>query len=136
MRAKELMIGDWVQSSFHKEPVRISSIKTSDGYGWVLNDADEWHYKDLQYKSDASLSPIPLTEDMLIANGFIYDSEDGWEYCGKNYEPLIGYYPKDKFFSIDYNGCSSEHKIAYVHEYQHVLRLCGLNDMADNFKIE
>ncbi|MBQ0088527.1 MAG: hypothetical protein KBT27_04250 [Prevotellaceae bacterium] len=27
-------------------------------------------------------------------------------------------------------------QIKYVHELQHALRLCGLNDLADNFKIE
>lgn len=25
---------------------------------------------------------------------------------------------------------------SYIHELQHALRLCGLNDLADNFKIE
>ena len=34
------------------------------------------------------------------------------------------------------NGIEFEHfKCEYVHQYQHLLRLSGLNELADNFKI-
>ena len=28
-----------------------------------------------------------------------------------------------------------EFQCKYVHQYQHLLRLCGLNELADNFKV-
>ena len=34
------------------------------------------------------------------------------------------------------NGIEIEHfKCEYVHQYQHLLRLCGLNELANNFKV-
>ena len=34
------------------------------------------------------------------------------------------------------NGIDIENfKCEYVHQYQHLLRLCGLNELANNFKV-
>lgn len=66
LRSKDLMIGDWVYSSFYNHPVRIAELyQDENGYGFIKTDE-----KDDYSKSDASLSPIPLTEEILEKNGF------------------------------------------------------------------
>lgn len=119
MDAKSLMIGDWVR------------MRLSFGTQWyidkvgVINPENEMEYE-----------PIPLTEGILKANGWRYD------YIFK----IWVYEDEDKMdFSVtidEIRGMSvSRYKyypvifITYVHELQHALRLCGLNDMADNFKV-
>lgn len=78
--------------------------------------------------------PIPLTEDILKANGIptngdthIFDSD-------------INCYLELKFESgkLWWTINLAEYFIipfTYVHELQRALRLCGLNELADNFKI-
>ncbi len=124
MKASELMIGDWV--------------KTDDGTSKVVSLHDGWHIdvEDNDYTYDEyQVYPIPLTEEILKANGFELD-EDGWRYR---------YYIEedDDFFilyltdgRIDISIAESEMVLRYVHLLQHALRLCGLSELADNFKIE
>lgn len=108
MEAKELMIGDWVYIKDY--PMRQQAKKMSAEY---------------YQRSLCEFEPIPLTEEMLKANGF--DKE------GLTYEFYDGY----NFFLDGKNGvCVHVGPIWFVHELQHSLRLCGLNDMADKFKIE
>lgn len=74
--------------------------------------------------------PIPLTEEILKANGF-----------GKNFSERYtkGIVPfevnlRGKLKYITLGGqylCNCD----YVHELQHALRLPGLNELADNLKI-
>lgn len=54
---------------------------------------------------------------LLIGNSFVLNIERNIEFEGT--------YAIDKVHKCGY----------FVHEYQHALRLCGLNDLADNFKV-
>lgn len=112
MEAKELMIGDWVINK--DEPTKVNYLN-----GVKIGTENEYF---IEY---CECCPIPLTEEMLKANGF--DKE------GLTYEFYDGY----NFFLEGKKGvCVHVGPIWCVHELQHALRLCGLNDLADNFKIE
>lgn len=67
------------------------------------------------------LSPIPLTDEILEKNGLSECTEfyDGW-----NFE-----------FSNNKRRVICGGPIWYVHELQNALLLCGLKDLANNFKI-
>lgn len=121
MKANELMIGDWVISEI-EEAGRITEL----GRDWIValtygnnNNAVTDELRHLQ--------PIPLTSEILKKNGFCYDDSpfvQGW--CG--YGLLI------------YNGrVTAGQNVSmvcqYVHQLQHILRLCDKNELADNFKI-
>lgn len=108
MKATELQINDWVYSSFFGK-TRVTSLKEHVGYGWVMTSESE------NWKSDASLSPIPLTAEIWEKNGHGQDM------------------PRLSFAISETGWCGCD--INYVHEYQHALRLCGLNDLADNFRV-
>ncbi len=86
-----------------------------------------------------SCEPIPLTEEILKANG--------WN------TPLDGFGFSSQYETQDGKICvtmDAIHKCLdirlddinysmptprYVHQLQHALRLCGLTELADNFKI-
>lgn len=86
------------------------------------------------------LYPIPLTTEILEKNGFMEDKAET--------------YVKSYFFPVDKDNMSTrgfrlevgnttfyitDHTlmpIRYVHELQHALRLMGMSEVADNFKID
>ena len=135
MKANELMIGDWVK--YDKQYFQV------DGYVRVPNtlflkyNGHTAHYEDGCVVAEDT-EPIPLTEEILKVNGF--DTIED--------QPRHEWYDwklKDECFFITFFGDEEsprgEIEIAghiydytYVHELQHALRLCSLNDLADNFK--
>ena len=68
MKAKELMIGDWVYNTHNRKPEQVCDIRER----MVM-----LAYNDL-YDYD-EIEPIPLTEEMLKANGY----EEHAEMCSK-----------------------------------------------------
>lgn len=146
MKANEFQIGDWVQWNFDVEPKhrQIFSIITEED-----SDGNKEYYADLGdgeiYKD---LSPIPLTAEILEKNGIV---RSGMFMC-KWWNDKDVIYTDESFDNhIDVSICGNDnhseylnirlpHKgigipLYYVHELQHALRLCGLSDLADNFKL-
>lgn len=84
------------------------------------------------YIGDAK--PIPLTPEILKANG--------WKWRKKGLISSMRLFDEDghSIMTLTYGNIMSigghEIKVQYVHELQRALRCCGLNDIADNFKIE
>lgn len=85
------------------------------------------------------IQPIPLTDEMLEANGFVAEGEADWLYfeCGQEDLGLI--------FSIRIDEGLEGYRcyrygeydcITDVHELQHAMRLCMLVDEADDFVVE
>lgn len=114
MKATEFMIGDWVLYGR-----RFAIIKELyNGYVTILcSNNGQNEYVEETYDN---IKPIPLTETMLIKH-FPDTSILTWR-------PVD--YP-DKAFVIDYTeeGIDANDiiiTIEYVHELQHVLKLCGI----------
>lgn len=119
MKTTELQIGDWVKDKYKPKPHRV----------------DNW----ADFNSSEDLSPIPLTPKILEKNGWNTPIND----CG--FSSQIEIHGGDTCVTID----AIHHRLdirlddinydmptpRYVHELQHALRLCGLNELADNFKI-
>lgn len=70
----------------------------------------------MSYTRLYEVSPINLTPEILEKNGFEYDDSVN----------IVGKMISDSVY---------EKQFKYVHELQRALRLCGLNDLADNFKV-
>lgn len=128
LQATELMHNDW-----------YSGLNASNE-----RDSFQFDIYDLEFWGDCEPQPIPLTPEILKANGFEDDRND----CvgtriktstGTNID--IVYHQKGKILSvIEWIGeiqvprfCNI---VRYVHKYQHALRLCGFSALADNFKIK
>ena len=76
------------------------------------------------------IESIPLTEEILEANGWACDDINYSWYLDK----FPDLYKHENGFLNYYDGI--EVRFNYVHELQRALRVCGLWDKADNFKIE
>ena len=142
MKATELMIGDWVMVKVLSQIPNTYVLHT-----WTAND----------YYRDFKVMPIPLTPEILEKNGFGSETFLTAEWGRKVYfkefpgcvvEPADSgkyIFGTTKYWSKTYSdgspidwGTMYESRIynlQYIHELQHALRLCGLNELADNFKV-
>lgn len=141
MKANELMIGDWVLIDGVARKV-CAITKHKVGYH-LCESESTMHYARLH-----DVNPIPLTPEIMERNGYRYEPM-----YGPFYRSILGDYAIDRepTISIGWNGrgemcewdisdgkrgASYGRHLLGVHELQHALRLCGLNELADNFKIE
>ena len=113
METKELMIGDKVMVKVLSQIPDTYVLHT-----WTAND----------YSRDLQVKPIPLTAKILEKNGWWYNVEDMWLHDEIDFsiEKWNG-----KFQCYDINQI----KLYSVHQLQQILRLCGLKELADNFKV-
>ena len=143
MKVTDLMIGDLVclKDDIKCElPLKIDGVLTNDisleGEGFLGG-------------AEGLIRPIPITPEMLVKNGF-YDRNTQWYY--KRFGSYVCF---DIAISLVYReievskvcgagtDCEEEEygsSIVFdndicVHELQHALRLCGLDELADNFKV-
>ena len=124
MEAKELMIGDKVMVKVLSQIPDTYVLHT-----WTAND----------YSRDIQVKPITLTPEILERNGFVFDC-DFWTIANPRYNNvrMVTYYSIGDDVSDAFLGhwaFDENYAIDYVHELQHALRLCGLNELADNFKV-
>lgn len=150
IRCRALMVGDWCCDQ-HGFPMRVTNI--GDDYAYATfegNEGDPWEFDD----KDDQPEGIPLTKEMLDANGFRYEEDHG-----PFYRSILGshYYMSEYYVCVECREISEGSKICYiecakdnddgrkkivcvmealfVHTLQHALRLVGLSEIADNFKV-
>ena len=141
MKCRELMVLDWCCDG-HGFPMQITNVGEDYAYAtFEGNEADPWEFDD----KDDQPQPIEITDDILKQNK--------WVVQGSTLLPNEHYYVKDADGNhlLWSNGTLST-RIAcgeandgvfsavtfpckYVHQLQQVLRLAGLMDMANNFKV-
>lgn len=150
MKVTELMIGDYVKYQGHNYIIEEISAQ-----GWV-----HLIYPDTGIRVNIIsdyimhlLEPVPLTKEILKKNGLekVID-EDGTE-CYRYYNRAADGYVKislydggDSDWSIEVINYEkfNDNEIIYsnnfiflkVHELQHILRVCNLNELADNLKLK
>lgn len=151
MKCKELQIGDWIADN-NGFQWQITGV--GDDYAYATfegNEGDPWEFND----KDDQPEGIPLTKEMLDANGFRYEEQYG-QYHTRS---IVGSYHATSKMCVSvtwrkfpegvhvayYIDCfnNNEHNgnwvtlqsNLYVHTLQHALRLVGLDDIANNFKI-
>jgi hypothetical protein len=143
MKVTELMIGDCVKYQGHSYIVEEISAN-----GWVHLIHPETKAR-LNLASDYIidlLEPIPLTSEILKMNGFVIKKK--WAQKGNfGDNPIIMWHYDDDIITRDFkheleihqNDTGKVHievQCDYVHELQRILRICGLDNLADNFKME
>ena len=126
MEAKELMIGDKVMVKVLSQIPDTYVLHT-----WTAND----------YSRDFKVKPIPLAAEILEKDGWERDIDKEWEYNNSNILPHYCYQWEKRNVKIKmYAGIEGftisliiGRRFYAVHELQHVLRLYGLDELADNF---
>lgn len=133
MKSTELMIGDWVSV---EDLIRCRVDKIFQDYVVCLDKRDN--------EIIGNIMPIPLTPEILEKNGF---DNEGYYRLPINENMSLEYYMYEHRLRKWYRGVDGwqNHSIIkditfqcqchYVHELQHALRLCGMNELADDFKI-
>ena len=121
MDANELMIGDKVMVKVLSQIPDTYVLHT-----WTAND----------YSRDIQVKPIPLTAKILEENNFWEDDDDiryhneseMWIHTDVDLtiEKFEGRFQCYEIPDMQFN---------YVHQIQQALRLCRLNELADNFKV-
>lgn len=135
------MVGDWITNR-NEFPMQITNVGEDYAYAtFEDNEGDPWEFDD----KDKQPEPIEITEDILRKNN--------WEVQGYTLSPSEHYYVKDEgrnhliwnygILSILLNYKKDDDRVfsdmfipvKYVHQLQQVLRIAGLMDMANNFKV-
>ena len=146
MKANELMIGDWV--IFGDEPLKVQHIY-NNGYDDIVAEIVEdgtneyGEYEEIKDVPVVYCSPIPLTAEILEKNGWERDIDKEWEYNNSHILPHYCYQWEKRNVKIEMYAGLEGFTISLiigcrfyaVHELQHVLRLYGLDELADNFKV-
>ena len=146
IRCRDLMVGDWCCDK-HGFPMRITNV--ADDYAYATfegNEGDPWEFDD----KDDQPQPIEITRELLKANGWRAESFMASPWNGF---VLTYYFVKDEgcihlefkcdTLTIWFNyekgneGAFADISIPckYAHQLQQVLRLAGLTELANNFKI-
>ena len=145
MKCKELMVGDFCRSG-HGLPMQITNVGDDYAYAtFVGNEGEPWEFDD----KDEQPQPIEITYELLEANGWkALVKKYGTTTCdfGRIYESNGNYlkwyrYGIKLYIWFDYktNNCELLAEVVmpvkYVHQLQQVLRLAGMTELANNFKI-
>lgn len=88
----------------------------------------------------SEIKPIALTAEILEKNGFKHyitkEDDDSFEYSEGNFSYCFNRTTDGYMSCIDVTASFTiTGLIKYIHELQQALRLCGLNEIADNLKI-
>ena len=150
MKANELMIGDWV--IFGDEPLKVQHIY-NNGYDDIVAEIVEdgtneyGVYEEIKDVPVVYCSPIPLTPEILEKNGFersvvipsnFYRNIDNERLIFSPHSSCygLGYVHWDESNDADImHRLEVQQPIMYIHQMQHALRLFGLDQLADNFKL-
>ena len=140
IKCKELMVGDLCCSE-HGFPMQITNV--GDDYAYATFEGFDWELDDKDFPPCA----IEITPELLKYNGWdVFTYEIGvatyTTYCSKK---EAGNYLEWKRGTlsiwIDYeensDGVYADILVPckYVHQLQQVLRLAGMTEMANNFKV-
>ena len=140
MKATELMIGDWVGRVFDDKRIEYRQV---DG---IRTGEIGMRYQKVW--AIGCIEPIPLTPEILEKNGFkkidfshyqindrtlVLDADGKWdgEVSWHWVVTEMSTNSKGQNVVLDYYVAT----LNYAHQLQHALRLCGLDELADNFKV-
>lgn len=127
MKAYELQIGDWV--TYDGIPSQVIMV-SAEGVAMIVKE------EQIVYLNSERLNPIPLTDEILIANGW---SQTSWV-AGLFFAPRKGF-ERDNLTirktddGYEFTAFCHETALKYVHQFQQILRLCGYESMTQGLGI-
>ena len=141
IKCKDLMYGDWCRSE-HGFPMQITNV--GDDYAYATCDGFDWELDDKDFPPCA----IEITDDMFSKNSweehsyplpynlheYYYMKDEGRNHLIWNSEVLSIWFDYEK----DSDGVYADILVPckYVHQLQQVLRLAGMTELANNFKVK
>ena len=132
MKLTDLAILDWVL--INNTPHRIQAIDSIDDE--ILADDELYYVGEDRCHSEDKIEGIPITPEILEKNGFIKVNSQRYDYGYPDTDCYVKVNPKKNMIHVNgRNANSNLYSHSFVHELQRALRLCGLNELADNFKV-
>lgn len=132
IRCKSLCVGDWVANQ-NGSPMQIFAVYEDNAYACNDNEERPWIFGD---DEGYEPQPIILTPEILENNGFIKVNSQRHDYGYPDTDCYVKVNPKKNMIHVNgRNANSNLYSHSFVHELQRALRLCGLNELADNFKV-
>lgn len=116
-KVNELMVEDWVM--YRGEPIIVFEID----YYCNRIDTEPDGYDSIRYINLSDIQPIPLTSKILEKNGFQQISTN--KYISS--EVTIAVFAEEFLITVKSENAMGMFTLKYVHELQHVLRLCGID---------
>lgn len=145
MKLTDLAIGDLIL--INNTPHKIQAIDSIDAE--IYADDELYYVGEDRYHSEDKIEGMPITPEILEKNGF-YDLNTQWYYkrflsndCFDIHISLVYreievskvYGVGTECENVEYDSTIVFGNDICVHEMQNALRLCGLNEIADNFKV-
>ena len=128
MKANELMIGDWVKHSITGKIGKVYRICDNEYIAFIDGDT----------RSEL-VEPIPLTPEILEKNGFnLEEAVEDYYFLYIGIDERVSLCNGEEFIDSDnkWDVCidNEDHctiatyELTYVHELQHILRLCKIDE--------
>lgn len=136
MDCKDLMVGDWVRfkENYPQKELQGKIAKVKGVRGRIDVRTQDGEYYESEHPD--WLEPIPLTEEILVKNGFIFNK--GYAVLQVSEDNYLDFYKHEHRLRKVWEGIDEWNNHAkvrdvtfvcqcyYVHEFQHALRLCGV----------
>lgn len=130
MKIENLMIGDWVMYNPNTF-IEDEYVPTKKCFPLQIQSGE-----DIDLACECCYEPIPLTTEILLANGFERNERFDHDECIYfSFPTKRNGFGIEKRYDMYYITYHELMPIRYVHEFQQALRLCKLTDIANNFKI-
>lgn len=121
MESCDLMIGNWVEVILSDHLKYVQVVEIYDKSVLVKDGKDELEPEEIDI---ANIKPIPLTEEILLANGFVVSKHQS---ILEDVGACILYGKYERIVEDDWTGVGDlNYPIKYVHELQQALRLCSI----------
>lgn len=121
MESCDLMIGNWIEVILSDHLKYVQVVEIYDKSVLVKDNKDEWEPEEIDI---TNIKPITLTEEILLANGFVVSKYQSiLEDVGACF--LYGKYERIVEDGWTVAG-DLHHPIKYVHELQQALKLCSV----------
>ena len=129
LNGKELMLGDYVNIADYDLPEAVGKIKAiyTGGEEMLVNILEDSVLFDTK-----DISVLFLSKTFFLENGFeeFHTSKSNTWLFNKDTNVIVKII-HGNCFKCEINGIELE----YVHEFQHLMRLLGLYDYANNLKV-
>lgn len=132
LNGKELMLGDYVNIADYDFPQVIGVVREIhvDGEEVLVSCVDD--DKDKLTLNDEYMHELFLSKTFFLENGFeeFHTSKSNTWLFNKDTNVIVKIM-HGNCFKYEISGI----ELKYVHEFQHLMRLCGLYDYANNLKV-
>lgn len=136
MKASDLSIGDFVFVKSKNKIGVVHEIDSRSAHVWCGEVYRSVYVNRYAYDD---IEPVPLTPEILEKNEFKIEVRGDllYEYnIDGSLDICISIWgKKDEYGHCKVRQVCLDGGVLYIHELQHALRLCGLDELADNFQI-